>query len=454
MSIFKDCDIRGVYGSELDANTALALGRAVGERMVGLDVVVGGDLRTSTPILKEALIAGLVEIGAHVVDVGLVPTPVFYFAKRELGRRGATGDPPVTGGVMVTASHNPAQYNGFKVMLGDLPISPEGLEALAQRMATGQYTRGQGTYRRDQLLPRYREWILQAFPALHARHVVVDAGNGSLSLLAPELLSALGQNVEELYCTPDGTFPNRHPNPAVASHLASLRRLVVDTGAELGIAYDGDGDRVAFVDSRGEVLPAERPLVLFVRHLLGQHPGAAVVYDQKCSSVVPEQVAKAGGRAIMERSGYGFIKGRLLSEDAVLGGEVSGHFFFGALGGDDAVYATLLLLKVLDGLGVPLAQASDSVPTYPITPDIRLACSTEHAAAILEQLAQAYADHRLSRLDGVRVQFPDGWALARISVTEPVITLRFEAHTTERLAAIQREVLAKAPLLNELMTGT
>jgi len=293
---------------------------------------------------------------------------------------------------------------------------------------------------------------VEAFPALQSHHVVVDAGNGCLWSVAPTVLRQAGQQVTELFCTPDGTFPNRSPNPAVPEHLQALQAQVVQVAADFGAGYDSDGDRVIFVDGRGRVQPADRTLVLFIWYLLRQQPGAVVVYDLKSSSVVADEVRAAGGQPLREKSGHAFIKARLLAERAILGGEISGHYFFGALGGDDALYATLLLIQVLDDLGVSFAEAMDTVPVYPITPDLRLPCPKERAQRILDELAAVFAEYPIDTLDGVRVQFPNGWALARISVTEPLLTLRFEAHSQEALQEIQAQVLHRSPLLAELYT--
>jgi phosphomannomutase/phosphoglucomutase len=442
MSIFKDCDIRGVYGPELNEQTAYQLGRAVASRMNGQRVVVGGDLRTSTPNLKSALIDGLVASGGDVVDLGTIPTPALYFGKKVFR---------AVGGVMVTASHNPPRYNGFKLIFGELPVTPDDLEAVSQQMSMRTFREGQGMCREEAILDAYVESLAAAFPDLRPRHVAVDAGNGSLWSVAPAVLRRVGQTVGELNCTPDGTFPHRDPNPAVPEHLRDLAQYVVKTGAELGAGYDGDGDRVILVDDRGRVQPADRTLVLLVRHLLSQHPAGKVVYDLKCSSVVAEEVLAAGGRPLMEKAGHAFIKRRLLAEGAVLGGEASGHYFFGALGGDDALYATLMLLRVLDAMGQSAAAAMDTVPSYPITPDIRVPCPPERARVILQELRDAFADYPVDTLDGVRIQFPDGWALVRVSVTEPMITLRFESHTPDQLVEIQRLVRQRSLSLDELL---
>lgn len=443
MSIFKECDIRGVYGPELDEQTAYHLGRAVATRLLGGSVVVGGDLRPSTHGLKAALVDGLVASGAAVIDLGIVPTPTLYYGKNLL---------KAMGGVMVTASHNPAQYNGFKLIFGDLPVTPEDMEDMARRMAARAYRNGQGACRQEDVLASYAATLVAAFPALRARAVVVDAGNGSLWSVGPAVLRRAGQTVHELFCTPDGTFPHRDPNPSVPEHLGDLVRQVLATGAALGLAYDGDGDRVILVDNRGRIQPADRSLVLLIRHLLAKRLGEKVVYDLKCSSVVAEETAALGGLPLMEKAGHAFIKRRLLAEGAILGGEASGHYFFGALGGDDALYATLMFLQALDAAGLDAATAMDSVPRYPITPDIRVPCPRERAQAILAELQAALADYPVATLDGIRVQFPQGWALARISVTEPLLTLRFEARSDEQLAAIQRLVRERSPRLAALLS--
>ena len=442
MSIFKACDIRGVYGTELNESTAHDLGRAVGTRLLGDEIVVGGDLRPSTQPLKQALIDGLQRSGAHVVDLGILPTPAFYYGKQILR---------AAGGVMVTASHNPARYNGFKLMLGDLPILPEDLQSLAQQMRAKEYVDRVGSYRQEHVLERYQTALWSAFPHLRARRIVVDAGNGSMGPVAPRVLERAGQVVEPLFCEPDGTFPHRDPNPAVPEHLDALAGRVVAVGGELGVAYDGDGDRAVFVDGLGRVISADRILVLMLRYALRKHAGGRVVYDLKSSSVVADETRAAGGVPIMERSGHAFIKRTLIAEDALLGGEISGHFFYGELGGDDALYATLYLLDVLDGLGVSLQEALRTVPSYPITPDIRLPCPSDEALGILDQLRHTFRDLPISQLDGVRIQFPHGWALARISVTEPLITLRFEAQTDADLKKIQARVRGASAELDALM---
>ena len=457
MSIFKACDVRGTYGRDLTPEVGEHVGRAVGSELTGKVVVVGGDLRPSTVPLTAALINGLMAAGCRVINLGVLPTPAFYFAKEEL-RAG--------GGVMVTGSHNPPGDNGFKISLGIWPITEEELSSIAQRIARGDYVQGRGSCERRDIGDQYEAYIESKFlaspdargtsPSLpraaRGLRVVVDAGNGCYARVAPRVLRELGYDVVELYCEPDGRFPNRHPNPAIAGSLQALSETVVRSGADLGAAFDGDGDRVVFVDERGRVVAADRSIVLFARYLLNRGPGE-VVYDIKCSSVVPEEVRRAGGVPVMERSGHAFIKTTLLRREAVLGGEVSGHFFFGELGRDDGLYATLLMLRIVADGGQGLAALVDTVPRYPITPDIRWPCSPEGANAIVRELTQAFAQDEsceVSTLDGVRIAWPDGWALVRPSVTEPLITLRFEAQSEGRLAEIQEAVVARSPRLRQL----
>jgi phosphomannomutase/phosphoglucomutase len=444
MSIFKACDIRGRYGADLTLEVAEQLGLAVGTELHAGSIVVGGDLRPSTQPLKEALIKGLMGAGCRVIDVGITPTPALYFAKDYL---------QTEGGVMVTGSHNPPGDNGFKISLGPWPITEEKLASLERRMAGRDFAQGAGSYERSEVIDHYTSFIRSKFSGLGGLKVVVDAGNGCYARIAPQVLRELGYEVVELYCEPDGRFPGRPPNPAVPANLKSLCESVVQSGADLGAAFDGDGDRVVFVDEQGRVVESDRSIVLFARYLLRRGPGE-VVYDLKCSSVVAEEVRRAGGLPVMEKSGHAFIKTTLLRRKAILGGEISGHFFFGELGRDDGLYAALLMLQIVAEDGQGLAAPADTVPRYPITPDIRLPCPFEKAQAIVRALEQAFARDtgcEVSTLDGVRIAWPDGWALIRPSVTEPLITLRFEAHSQERLAQIQEMVIAQSPGLQKLM---
>ena len=443
MSVFKACDIRGRYGDELTTELALKVGKAVGTMLGGEAAVVGGDLRPSTMALKDALIEGLMASGVHVIDLGVLPTPAFYFAKAVLRARG---------GVMVTGSHNPAGDNGFKIALSDWPISPAEMAEIQARVSSSDLVEKAGSYEKQDITERYVVSLESRFQRMIPKRVVVDAGNGSYSSIAPRVLRGLGHDVVELFCEPDGSFPGRSPNPSVAKNLRELQDTVRRNQAGLGVAFDGDGDRAVFVDELGRAVESDRSIVLFARHLLSQTPGK-VIYDLKCSSVVPEAVREAGGEPIMERSGHAFIKTALLRYGAILGGEISGHFFLGELGYDDALFATLIMLRIMANEGRPLSSLVDGVPRYPITPDIRVPCPANQAQAILAELERTFVgtpDLEITTLDGVRIAWPDGWALVRPSVTEPLVTLRFEAHSEARLLSIQEDVAAASPRLRRI----
>ena len=439
MGIFKACDIRGVYGNDLTDEIVYRIGRALGTILAGKSVIVGGDVRRSTPSLKAKVSQGLVESGAEVLDIGIVPTPVFYFARRCLG---------LEPGVMVTASHNPAEFNGLKIVLGPLPITEDELRRVGDLAERGAFCEGQGSIRALEIIPEYRRFISSVLPAEQQAHLVktvIDCGNGCNSELAPDLFRRFGFHIEELYCTPDGIFPNRNPNSADPGNLDGLIRTVRSAKADVGVAFDGDGDRVAFVDDRGRFLPGDKAIVIMARSLLTAHRGERVVYDLKCSSIVPEAVAEAGGIPLAERSGHTFIRARMISENALFGAEISGHYFYRDLGGgDDGIYSALLMANMLARTGRSLSDLADEVPAYENTPDIRVSFAGNRED-LIKRIASAFPAERVSKLDGVRIEFNGGWALARPSVTEPAITFRFEAESRNRLDAIIDEFLRPVP---------
>lgn len=439
--IFKPCDIRGVYPVEFDEDAAWRIARAFGTLINGVDVVVGGDVRLSTPGLKRALIRGLVEAGCTVHDVGFVPTPVFYYARRQLG---------INPGIMITASHNPPDYNGLKLIMGKLPITEQELEAIKDRAFSGEFVEGNGSVVHHEMVSGYEDWIVGQTEkylrdAVRMPKVVLDCGNGSYSEIAPRVFRRLGVPFISLYCECDGRFPNRDPNSAVAANLTKLAETVRATQSDLGIAFDGDGDRVSFVDETGSFLSPDKAIAIIMSNL--REPlqlGDKVVLDIKCSSAVLEVAGKLGAVPLLERSGHTYIKTRMIQECARFGGEVSGHFFYRELeGGDDGLYSAVLMTGIVAVNG-SLSRLASAVPSYAITPDIRLKVHGD-ASAFLETIARAFPSERVSRSDGVRVQFDDGWALARASVTEPAITLRFEGRNDEALRRIMSEFLAPVP---------
>lgn len=441
MSIYKECDIRGIYGSEFDDDTAYHIGRAVGSRMHGKRLAVAGDVRLSTPALKKSLIEGLLASGADVTDIGMAPTPAFYFALHHL---------EADGGVAVTASHNPAQYNGFKLMFGDMPVTPEIMADIERRVARREYTSGKGRTTYADITPVYIESLCGRFSG-GSLTVVIDCANGAMSEIAPSVFFQMGYDVVPLYCTFDGRFPNRDPNPAVYSHLSDLCAAVKNVGADMGVAFDGDGDRVVFVDDRGETIQSERSFVLMIHKYLRETP-APVIFDLKSSSVVSDAVKQLGGTPLMERSGHAFIKRRFLEQRAALAGEISGHFFFRELGYDDGLYAAAVMADIISAAGEPLSALVGRIPKTLITPDLRLFVAYDRRDALLEEVEKLAAFGEVSHIDGVRVGFEDGWLLVRKSVTEEAVTLRIEARSQSAMDRIKELVREQVPELAAAFT--
>lgn len=447
MSIYKACDIRGVYPSSLDEKTSYNIGAALGAMLGPVSVLVAGDVRVSTPPLKESLINGLVDAGCEVVDIGMAPTPAFYYALQRMGTES---------GVTVTASHNPAKYNGFKIAPHGQPMTEDVMDELRKLVEAGGFIHGRrGSIRKAEVLEDYKDFLLEAIGELMGEQrvakgqgkplkAVVDCGNGCYSTIAPDVLRRAGIVVEELYCWEDGSFPNREPNPAVAANLEALCRKVKETGADLGIAFDGDGDRVVFVDELANVVPSDNAIALFAGFLLRKHPGSKVVFDIKCSSLVSDSVKAVGGVPVMEKSGHAYIKNNLLSNGAVFAGEISGHFFFSALKGDDGLFAALLMAGIIIAEGRSLAQMVAAQPKYFTTKDFRIpfSGSTSELFGRLKARLEEGGEARLSFLDGIRAEFADGWGLIRASVTEPLVTLRFEGKSLEGLEGIRESFLS------------
>lgn len=426
MSIYKDCDIRGIYSKEFDEKDAYDIGRAIGTIMKSKTLITGGDVRLSTPVLKERLIAGLRDSGANITDIGTVPTPAFYFSLKHLS---------ADGGVMVTASHNPAKYNGFKLMFGDMPVTPEVINSIKECVEAGRFSVGNGSYEKIDTTPDYIEKMLSYFKPGKLK-VVLDCCNGAASQLAPALFKLSGYEVVPLYCEFDGSFPNHDPNPAAYENLAVLQSKVVETGADLGAAFDGDGDRVVFVDDMGRVVNSERSFVIFINEYLKAAP-SSVVFDIKSSSVVRDAVLALDGKPILERSGHAFIKKTFLENHSALAGEISGHFFFGELGYDDGIYAALRMAEILCREGKKLSGIVDKIPKTLITPDIRIFCPYKERDGWLKRVNEAAEDYKVTLIDGIRVDFPYGWLLIRKSVTEEGVTLRIEAQDENSMQRIK-----------------
>lgn len=438
MSIYKACDIRGVYGQDLTEADAYRIGRAAADRMAGRSVVVGGDFRVSTPALKEQFIRGLLQGGAQVTDVGKVSTPQLYFSKAYLGAYAS---------VQITASHNPAKYNGVKLMFGEWPIEPADIERLKTAVETESYLdRPGGSLTKADTTVPYEAMLTDAFRGGARRgHIVIDAGNGAMGEVAPRVMEKLGFRITRLFCEIDGAFPGRDPNPAVVSNLTALCEKVREVNADFGAAFDGDGDRVIFVDGCGVPLSAEEAMVLLSKHLL--EAGDSFVYDIKCSSIVRNTVRAMGCTPVMERSGHAFIRRTFMERNSRLAGEVSGHHFFRELQGDDGLFALVKMAELFSLSTGSLRDALVDVQYPAITPDIRTKATNEEVDRVfarMEQWAARETEAQVSRLDGIRMEFPDGsWVLLRRSVTEPLYTLRMEAGDAAALNALEKTVWEK-----------
>lgn len=434
--MYKACDIRGVYGSELTEVEALLIGKAIGTFIGGASLVVGGDTRYSTDPLKRSLIEGLLSTGSDVTDIGTVPTPATYFAKNLLKAQAA---------VMVTASHNPAQYNGFKLLIADTPVTEEDIIRIREIVESGKFLTGKGVYTNEKVLPSYLQMILSSSTMRRKLKVVLDCGNGAASVVALQIFEEIGYEVIPLFCEPLGNFPHRDPNPSVEEHLGALKEKVVDQKADIGIAFDGDGDRVVFVDDTGRFCDGEAMFLLLVTQALNTSAHEKVVYDGKSSSIVHKGILEHGGIAIPERSGHAFIRRRFLEEKAVLAGEVSGHYFFSELGHDDGLYAAVRVCSILSEGNQKLSSWIDGIETPLITPDIRLYLDAQERESILARVREKGSAYSLSYLDGVRVDTPHGWIVARNSVTEPCVTVRMEADTLETGTSLAQEIFEDYP---------
>lgn len=436
MSIYKDCDIRGIYGKEFDDDTAYQIGRAAGSMPGIKTLAVGGDVRVSTPVLKQRLIEGITESGVDVIDIGMVPTPAFYFALKHMD---------IDGGITVTASHNPAEYNGFKLMFGDMPVTTGTIKEIERRIQEKDFSEGGGRVSTKDIISPYVNSMINTFTGGRLK-VVIDCGNGAMSEIAPFVFRKLGYNVVPLYCAFDGKFPNREPNPAVYENLRSLTDKVRETGADFGAAFDGDGDRVVFVDDRGDVAGSEESFVVFINEYLKSSP-SPVVYDIKSSSIVKDAILCHGGQPLMERSGHAFIKKRFRENDAALAGEISGHFFFRELGYDDGLYAALKMAEIIDQSNEMFSDSIGKIPKGIITPDLRFRCSYSQQDEVLKRIEALGRKDQVLKLDGIRVEFSDGWLLVRKSVTEEAVTMRIEADDQSALDRIRRLVSQTIPEL-------
>jgi phosphomannomutase / phosphoglucomutase len=440
--IFREYDIRGVVGQDLTSEAARAVGVAyaayLAERNSVGPLVVGRDNRPSGGALRDALVDGLTSSGVDVVDIGVVPTPLMYWSLNKL---------PVAGGIQITGSHNPPEFNGFKICRGKASVYGAEIQKLYQlTQAPGRHpTTTPGTVRDEQVVDAYVEDIVTRIGTLsRSVRVVYDCGNGAGALVAPKLFRALGIKGRGLFCESDGTFPNHHPDPTVPANLAALVEAVRQDGAELGLAFDGDADRIGAVDDQGAIIWGDRLLILYARDVLERTGrGQSVIFDGKCSQALPDAIAAAGGNPVMWKTGHSLIKEKMKELHAPLAGEMSGHMFFseGFYGHDDALYAAARLIRIAADADQSVRELLGDVPTYFATPEIRVDCPDELKFAIVSRAVAHFREgHDVIDVDGVRVLYGDGWGLIRASNTQPVIVTRFEARSEARLAAIRGEM--------------
>ena len=435
-SILRAYDIRGLVDHDLTDNTVHALGQAIGSAAADAGqrrVVVGYDGRESSPRLAAALRQGLMAAGCEVLDIGQVPTPVMYFATHYLETHA---------GVAVTGSHNPAEYNGLKTIIDGRPLWGDGLQALGRRIAQGDLVRGKGSERQIDVLAAYSQRIADDVSLAQAMRVVVDCGNGVPGAVAPGVLETIGADVIPLYCDVDGRFPNHHPDPTVPENLEDLIRAVQENQADLGLALDGDGDRLGVVDETGHVIWADRQMMLYARSILTERSGAGIVFDVKCSGKLAEVIREAGGEPIMWKTGHSLIKEKLRETGAPLAGEMSGHLFFNDrwYGFDDAIYAAARLLEILASDRRRASEVFAELPEPVSTPEIRLDLEEGQPHRLMASLmgqAHAFDDARITTIDGLRMDFDDGWGLVRASNTQPCLVMRFEGVNEQALTRIR-----------------
>jgi phosphomannomutase/phosphoglucomutase len=436
-TIFREYDIRGIADTDLPDSGVEQLGQAIGtyiRRRTGRHVNLGRDCRLSSPRLASAIARGLVASGCRVSDIGTVPTPVLYHSVFRGGSDGA---------VMITGSHNPPEYNGFKVVCGSTTLHGEQIQDLRRLLEQGDLAQGEGSYETRDAVTPYVEDVAGQFRWDRRIKVVLDAGNGTAGPVMHRILERLNVDAVELFFEMDGRFPNHHPDPTVEKYLGQLIAAVKEHQAELGIAFDGDADRIGAVDERGRIVWGDYLMLIFGREILQRKPGATFIAEVKCSQVLYDELERLGGRPIMYRTGHSLIKAKMKEEKAELAGEMSGHMFFADryYGYDDALYAACRLMEIVARSGKPLSAQLEGLPVMVTTPEIRVDCPDEVKFDVVARVAERFrSTHKVIDVDGVRVLFPQGWGLVRASNTQPVLVLRFEAATPELLDEYRRQV--------------
>ena len=438
-SVFRAYDIRGIVDKDFDADWVELLGKACGTffQDKGFDsAVIGHDCRASSPVYQERLMQGLLSTGTDVVRLDMVPSPVFYYAVKKLNRKA---------GVVITASHNPAPYNGFKIWAGESTIHTDDIAEIRSILDSRDFAVGSGVASAHDIRPSYLDELASQFSLKKPVKVVLDAGNGAGGPLGVELLRRMGAEVVPLYCEPDGAFPNHHPDPVIDRYMDDLKARVVAEKADVGIGLDGDADRIGIIDEQGVMVYGDKVLALFARDVLAANPGATVIGEVKCSHLMYRDIEDHGGVPLMWMAGHSMIKAKMRETGALLAGEVSGHFFFADryYGFDDALYGAARFVELLAKQDKPVSGLLNDWPGTVNTPEIRVDCPEEKKFEIAEKAQQVFSkQYETYTVDGVRIMFPDGWALLRASNTQPALVLRFEAMTAARRDEIRREVEA------------
>ncbi|NLW91417.1 MAG: phosphomannomutase/phosphoglucomutase [Syntrophomonadaceae bacterium] len=439
-NIFRQYDIRGVVGVDLDDEMMFNIARAFATMALrtGYDtVILGQDNRLSSPHMHDIMLEALLQSGVDVIDLGVVITPVFYFAARHLG---------INAGIMITASHNPSEYNGCKLLLGNSTIYGEQIQAIRQMIKSNDYTHGpRSSVKHVDISEAYLNEIINRIKLNRKLKVALDCANGTASLFAPGIFRALGCEVLELYCDSDPTFPNHHPDPVDPENMTDLVELVKSSRADLGIGMDGDGDRIGVVDNQGNMIWGDLLMILFWREILPHYPGSDCIVEVKCSQALIDEINKLGGKPIIYKTGHSLIKSKMREIGAVFTGEMSGHMFFADeyYGFDDAVYASARLLRLLSRTSKSLSELLADVPQYYSTPELRIACADELKFDVVEQVREHFNKlYPIIDIDGARILFPGGWGLVRASNTGPELIVRCEGATPADLENIKNELFA------------
>jgi phosphomannomutase / phosphoglucomutase len=435
--IFREYDIRGVADKDMTDADVRDIGKGVGTYLIQhghSKLSVGRDCRTTSDRYAAKAIEGLRSTGCDVVDIGVCPTPVFYFSIKHLEKQG---------GIMVTASHNPPEYNGFKLCRGLDSIHGEQIQEIRKIIENQAFATGRGALTTADVVTPYKQYLSENINIPKPIRVGVDAGNGTAGVIAVPILKNLGCEVHDIYCDMDGTFPNHEADPTVLKNMRDLIRLVKEKNLDIGIGYDGDGDRIGVVDRNGDIVFGDKLIIIFAREILSRKPGSTFISEVKCSQALYDDIEKHGGRAIMWRTGHSLIKQKMKEEKAELAGEMSGHMFFADryFGFDDAVYASCRLLEILSHTGKDISELLSDVPKTFTTPEIRVDCPDEIKFKVVEKVTEHFRkENTVIDIDGARVLFDDGWGLVRASNTQPALVLRFEALSESRLTQIRDHV--------------